>query len=123
MSSAYAGPGKYIQRAGEISRLSQHVAPLGRNVLVLIDPFLFERFSSSLQRDLEGAKLSVHLEKLGGECTLAEIARVAAIARGKESQILVGVGGGKTADTIKIAVFEANARTVIVPTIASTDAV
>ena len=122
MSRAYAGPGKYIQRAGEISRLSQHLAPLGSNVLVVIDAFLFDRLAASLQRDLIGAGLKVHFDKFGGECTLAEIARVTEVARREESQILVGVGGGKTADIVKIAAFEANARTVIVPTIASTDA-
>ncbi|MBN3767848.1 glycerol dehydrogenase [Burkholderia sp. Ac-20365] len=122
MTRAYAGPGKYIQRAGEISRLSQHLGSLGHNVLVVIDAFLFDRLKGALKSDLEGAGLSVHLEKFGGECTLAEIARVTEVARRQDSRILVGVGGGKTADTVKIAAFEVDARTVIVPTIASTDA-
>jgi hypothetical protein len=42
----------------------------------------------------------VHLEEFGSECTLAEIACVTEIARRRESESLVGVGGGKTARSI-----------------------
>jgi glycerol dehydrogenase len=122
MASAYGGPGKYIQRAGEMSRLADHLLPLGRKVLVLIDSFLYDRLTGSLKRDLEAAGLSARVEKFAGECSQAEIERVIEVARREGSEILVGIGGGKTADTVKIAATTVNARIVIVPTIASTDA-
>ncbi|WAA66074.1 glycerol dehydrogenase [Microbacterium oxydans] len=122
MSRAYAGPGKYIQRRGEISRLSQHLAPLGTRALVLIDPFLLERLRDVISTDLTGAGIDARIEAFGGETTDAEIDRVTAIAREHGADTLVAVGGGKTADTVKIAAHAVGAWTVIVPTIASTDA-
>lgn len=122
MSRAFAGPGKYVQRPGEISRLSQHLAPLGGRALVLIDGLLFERLQPVIVADLEAAGINVCVERFGGECTDTEIDRVTAIARGHAADTLVGVGGGKTADTAKIVAHAVGAWTVIVPTIASTDA-
>jgi glycerol dehydrogenase len=122
MASAFGGPGKYIQRAGEISRLATHLAPLGRRVLVLIDGFLHDRLAPSIAQELEAAGLVASTSRFGGECCESEIARVTGIARRERSDIVVGVGGGKTADTVKLAATDVNARVVIVPTIASTDA-
>lgn len=122
MARAYGGPGKYIQRAGEISRLATHLAPLGRRALVLIDGFLHDRLAATLAQEIGAAGLGVQVVRFGGECTAAEIERVTALARTGGSDILVGVGGGKTADTTKLAAIGVNARIVIVPTIASTDA-
>jgi glycerol dehydrogenase len=122
MASAYGGPGKYIQRAGEISRLATHLAPLGRRVLVLIDSFLHDNLAASIRHELEVGGLIANTARFGGECCQAEIERVTGIARREECDILVGVGGGKTADTVKLAATSVNARVVIVPTIASTDA-
>lgn len=122
MASAYGGPGKYIQRAGEISRLATHLAPLGRRVLVVIDGFLHDTLAPSIRQDLEAAGLAASTVRFGGECCATEIERVTGLARREESDILVGVGGGKTADTVKLTATAVNARVVIVPTIASTDA-
>lgn len=122
MSRAYAGPGKYIQRAGEIGRLSQHLAPLGRRALVVIDPFLLERLGPTIAADLDGAGIDARIESFGGETTDAEVERITALAREQAADTLVGVGGGKTADVVKIAAHAVGAWTVVVPTIASTDA-
>jgi len=36
---SFGGPNKYIQKAGEIARLGEHVASLGANAFLLADPF------------------------------------------------------------------------------------
>ncbi len=43
MSRSFGSPGRYIQRRGEITRLGEHLAPLGRKPLILIDGFLFDK--------------------------------------------------------------------------------
>lgn len=121
MARAYGGPGKYIQRAGEIDRLGAHVAPLGRRALFLIDGALFEALKTRIAAGL-GPEIEARFERFGGECCTPEIARVSAAAKEMGCDVLVGVGGGKTADTAKIAAIDNGARIVIVPTIASTDA-
>ena len=122
MTRAYGGPGRYIQRPGALFGLPEHLRRLGSHVLLLIDPFFFGDFADPLRRELEEAGLSGCAVQFEGECTLAEIARVSEIARRERSDILVGVGGGKTADTAKAAAVAVDARIVIAPTIASTDA-
>ena len=121
MARAFGGPNKYIQRAGEIDRLAAYLAPLGRRALVLIDRVLFDALSERIAKSCADT-LDIRFERFGGECCTAEIERVRKIAIEHRADILVGVGGGKTADTAKIVAIDTNARIVIAPTIASTDA-
>ena len=120
MSRAYGGPGKYIQRRGEIGALGRHVAPLGARALVLVDGALFDRLQPVLAAGLDG--VAPHFEPFGGECTHAEIERVAAAIAARGAEVVVAVGGGKTIDTAKTAAIRTGARIAVVPTIASTDA-
>ena len=121
MARAFGGPNKYIQRAGEIDRLAAYLAPLGKRALVLIDRVLFDALSERIAKS-SGETLDIRFEQFGGECCTAEIERVRKIAVEHRADILVGVGGGKTADTAKIVAIDTGARIVIAPTIASTDA-
>ncbi|MBB5220283.1 glycerol dehydrogenase [Amaricoccus macauensis] len=122
MARAFAGPGKYIQRKGEIRALAQHVTPLGSRALVLVDPAVADSLQPALAAGLEG--VTVRFERFGGECTHAEIDRITAATAtpGSAAEVIVAVGGGKTIDTAKAAAIRTGARMVIVPTIASTDA-
>ena len=121
MSRSFGSPGRYIQRRGEIARLGEHLAPLGRKPLVLIDAFLFDRYAQMLGASLKDG-FDTRFEKFGGECSDREIARVTAIAVEHGADVVVGIGGGKTLDTAKMAAHRTNARMLAVPTIASTDA-
>ena len=121
MARAFGGPNKYIQRAGEIDKLAAYLTPLGRKALVLIDRALFDTLSARIAGSC-GDALDIRFERFGGECCTPEIERVRAIAVEHGAEILVGVGGGKTADTAKIVAIDTGARIVIAPTIASTDA-
>ncbi|WP_244631189.1 glycerol dehydrogenase [Aureimonas sp. ME7] len=119
---AYGGPGRYIQRAGEIERLPEHVRDFGGSVFVLVDRIVEERYGASIRRSFEAAGLPARMEVFGGECCTAEIDRVAALVAQGGADVVVGIGGGKTADTAKVAAIRNGARIAIVPTIASTDA-
>lgn len=121
MSRSFGSPSRYIQRRGEIARLSEHLASLGRKPLVLIDAFLFERYAQTLGASLKDS-FGARFEKFGGECSDREIARVTAIAAEHGADVVVGIGGGKTLDTAKMAAHQTHARMLAVPTIASTDA-
>ncbi len=117
MSRAYGGPGKYIQRRGELARIAGHLAPLGERFLMLADRVVFDRLSAAL-----APAPGLEIIAFGGECSAAEIARVVARIRETKAQVVIGAGGGKAIDTAKIAAVETGARIVVVPTIASTDA-
>ena len=119
---AFGGPGKYIQRAGELMRLSTHLRPLGRKAFVLVDGRVLDKLGSELAAALHQDDLVHIVERFGGECCSEEIARVGAAAAGFGAEMIVAIGGGKTADTAKAAACEIGARIVVAPTIASTDA-
>lgn len=119
---SFGGPNKYIQRAGELARLGEHVAGLGDKAFLLADPFVLDQYGSTLKQSMEKAGLAYQLERFNGECSEREIDRVTGLVKASGASIVVGIGGGKTADTAKMAAIATNARIVIVPTIASTDA-
>jgi glycerol dehydrogenase len=119
---SFGGPGKYIQRAGEMNRLAEHVRDLGRNAFLLVDGFVLDAMGKAIAQSLEGDGIAIQMERFGGECCAQEIDRVTILAKAASAEIVVGIGGGKTADTAKLAAIGNGARIVIVPTIASTDA-
>lgn len=117
MSRAFGGPGKYIQRRGEITRIGTHLNSLGKRFIMLADRAVYDRFNAILE-DVAGLKI-VAFE---GECSAAEIDRLVTLIRQSNADVVIGAGGGKAIDTAKIAAIETGARIVVVPTIASTDA-
>lgn len=121
MSRAFGGPGIYVQRQGEMARLGEHIAVLGKRPLILIDRVLHDRLRGVIEASLP-AELSAGFESFGGECSWAEIDRVCARAAAHEADVIVAVGGGKTIDTSKVTAIRHNARILVAPTIASTDA-
>jgi glycerol dehydrogenase len=119
---AYGGPGKYIQRPGEIDRLPAYLKSLGDKALLLVDGFVFDSMGDALRKSLTASGVPYRLERFHGECSSEEIARVEALVRSQSATVVAGIGGGKTADTAKAAACRTGARILIAPTIASTDA-
>ena len=113
-------PGKYIQGAGAIAELPALIGLLGKRGLILASPSAKDRVLP--QCGMDPGALDVGLCAFRGECSERELDRLAGvIARGRVD-VLVGMGGGKTIDTAKIAADRAGIPVVVVPTIASTDA-
>jgi len=113
-------PGKYIQGAGALAELPALVTRFGSHGLILASPTAYKDILP--RSGLEGNGHVVPAERFAGECCEKELARVAAIIREKHVDVVVGMGGGKTIDTAKIAADRAHIPVVVVPTIASTDA-
>src|SRR5512137_2150030 len=113
-------PGKYIQGAGALAELPSQVKRFGRQGLILASPTPYQEIIPQSGIDLDAHSLLV--ERFTGECCEKELSRLAAIIREKNVDVLVGMGGGKTIDTAKIAADRANIPVLVVPTIASTDA-
>lgn len=113
-------PGKYFQGVDAIEELPALVKLFGRKGMILASPSAHGRILPESNLDLNAHALSV--DRFGGECCEKELSRLAALIREKNSDVLVGMGGGKTIDTAKIAADRAKIPVIIVPTIASTDA-
>jgi len=118
MANIIIAPGKYVQGKGEIANLKKHVDALGKTPFVLVSPSGMERVAAPI-RAAFGAQ-ALHFETFRGECSKNEVTRLMGLMG--ESDVIVGVGGGKILDTAKAVGFYTRKPTVIVPTIASTDA-
>jgi len=113
-------PGKYIQGVGALRELPAMIKLFGKQGLILASPTAHKKILPLMNLDLNTNSVSV--ERFGGECCEKELSRLAEVISNKKVDVLVGMGGGKTIDTAKIAADRANIPVIIVPTIASTDA-
>ena len=113
-------PGKYIQGVGALDELPSLINLFGRQGLILASPTAYNKILPDRGIDLYGH--AVPVERFEGECCEKELARLSVIIQEKSVDVLVGMGGGKTIDTAKIAADRANIPVLVVPTIASTDA-
>jgi len=114
-------PGRYVQAQGALSELGDELAGLGNNALIVAGgtahKSIIPHYLPAWQQ-----QFAVTVEPFGGECSDAEIDRLAAVAQSRGCDVTVGIGGGKVIDTAKAVAHAAAARTAIAPTIASTDA-
>ncbi|UQZ90093.1 glycerol dehydrogenase [Deltaproteobacteria bacterium Smac51] len=117
-SRAFGGPFRYVQGPGELTNLAQHAADYGDRLFLLVDGFLMD----SIRARFNDESAAMTWEKFSGECTEAEVGRVAALASEAKAQVIVGVGGGKTLDAAKLAAANLSLPLIIAPTSASTDA-
>ena len=113
-----AFPGKYMQGENALHELPGLVSLLGKKALILASPTAKNKIL--IQYNMEG--YGIGIEEFRGECCEKELTRLSEMITLREIDILIGMGGGKTIDTAKIAADRADIPVIIVPTIASTDA-
>ncbi|MCX5973474.1 MAG: iron-containing alcohol dehydrogenase, partial [Coprothermobacterota bacterium] len=113
-------PGKYIQGVGAIGELPALIELLGTQGLILASPSVNDKVLPGC--DVDWNARAIPIELFHGECCENEVTRLSATIAVKQVDVLVGMGGGKTIDTAKIAADRLGIPVIIVPTIASTDA-
>jgi glycerol dehydrogenase len=74
------------------------------------------------EKSLGGAGITYAVHEFGGECSTAEIERVAGSARQSNARVVIGAGGGKVLDTARAAAAALELPVVNCPTTASSDA-
>jgi glycerol dehydrogenase len=121
-AQAIIGPRRYVQGRGMLRRIGDYLSPFGNQVMVLADATVWDLLGDTVQHSLSGAGIGLVYERFGGECSAAEIDRVAEAIRAAGVAAVAGLGGGKTLDTAKAAGSLAGVGWASVPTVASTDA-
>ncbi|MBF9000167.1 glycerol dehydrogenase [Vibrio nitrifigilis] len=122
MDNIIISPSKYIQGPNSIESLGKYIKPMGSNALVLADSFVTGLLGKQIDQSFSNAGLNMHMALFNGECSRPEIERLVALAKEKNIDVIVGVGGGKTLDTAKAVAFYNECPVSIMPTLASTDA-
>ncbi len=122
--AAFAGPERYVQGPGATAQLASELQRLGvqGRVLIVAGSHARVQLEPIWYATFPAAGLEPVVEAFGGECTHAEIERLAAIARQQSVAAVVGAGGGKAIDTARAAAADAGVSAVATPTLASNDA-
>lgn len=114
-------PGRYVQGYNALKYLGEESARFGSKALLLADPLVYEKILPELLPVFNG-KVSLQVEKFGGECSDEEIERLQVIGKTFGAEVVIGIGGGKTLDTAKAVAYFLKLPVIVAPTIASTDA-
>lgn len=119
MENIILSPTKYIQGANSLSNIAKYAK---KNAFIIADNFVMSLTENIIMESFKKENLTTTFEIFNGECSKNEINRLKEVLKEKKSEIVIGVGGGKTLDTAKALAYYSNLPVVIVPTIASTDA-
>ncbi len=115
-------PGKYIQGPGEINNLAAYCEPFGTNLFLIASDTIMKLLQKKIENAFKGTGKKIFFERFNRECSKNEIQRLKAIAEQNNADVILGVGGGKALDTAKAVAFYLKKQTIMIPTIASTDA-
>lgn len=121
-SRGFGAPGRYFQGPGLIQKLPQFSAQFGGFAYILSDPFFEKSLIPEITTLFLRQDFPLATSIFYGEVTDAEILRVKNDVASKQASVVIGLGGGKTIDTIKAVAHELRLPLIIVPTTASTDA-
>ncbi|OON38684.1 glycerol dehydrogenase [Izhakiella australiensis] len=114
-------PGRYLQGAGALARLGEEIAVFGQRALLIVDRGVWDNWQQPLRAACKNLA-AVQLERHGGDCTEQEINRLRQAAVDYQADVVVGLGGGKALDTAKAVAWHQRCASIIVPTIAASDA-
>lgn len=117
MAQIIGSPTRYIQGKGELKNLCDYAKNFGESLFVLTSASGRKRVEPSINEGKGDTEITYDV--FNGECCMTEINRLIDLV---ESDVIVGVGGGKIHDTAKAVAYYMKKPVIIVPTIASTDA-
>lgn len=122
-TSVMIAPGRYVQGRGAMYELGDHLSAIGcKKALVVGGKTGLAVTKPGRDQSFEEKGIEQIEELFTGEVTYQEIERIKDLAIKNNCDAIIASGGGKTMDTVKAAADKANVATVILPTIASTDA-
>lgn len=117
----FCAPHLYVQGPGVTSRLGGLVAGLGSRAVLVVDAGVRLSMETALLASCQEVGLDAVILEVSGQVTRNAIDCAAARVEPGESDVVVGVGGGKALDLAKGIAATLGTPMVTVPTIASND--
>lgn len=122
MEKVFGAPQRYIQGAGVVGGFAEHIGYLGNRFFLFGDEVVLTLVRAKITAGLILKQKTFFFESFIGESSRKEINRLSERCKALGCDAVVGIGGGKAADTAKAIGFHLRIPIVILPTIASTDA-
>jgi glycerol dehydrogenase len=123
MLKMFISPARYVQGAGAVKEIGKHLLVLEcKKAMVVADPIGIKAVGEDFKNSLTKSGIFFSVEEFRIECCQNEISRIALNAVSFDSDVVIGVGGGKTIDVAKAVANKIKNKLVVVPTIAATDA-
>ncbi|MFW5956705.1 MAG: glycerol dehydrogenase [Halorhabdus sp.] len=122
MAHIFGSPESYVQGRGVAGDIGSHTESLGDQALLLADEVVLGLLEADVTESLQASGIEVTTVEFNGECSANEIERIGSLAGDADADFIVGAGGGKALDTAKAVGEDLAIATVVMPTIASTDA-
>ena len=120
MTDIFLAPRRYIQREGILEEAGKFVENFGKRPLVLGDELVFSIIRPVLEVRFAQAGLASSFVLFGGECSQGEVKRLEEIALGRNTDLVIGTGGGKALDTSRLLAERLKVPLIAVPTSAAT---
>ena len=114
-------PSRYVQGENAILELKNHVETLGKSFLIVADSFVMNMMKETIEKCFENSEKNIFFELFNGQSTKKEIERLQDVIKSNNCDAIIGIGGGKTFDTVKAVGYFEEIPVVIIPTIAATD--
>jgi len=115
-------PGRYVQGAGALAEIGEHVGHLGKKAFVTGGKTALFQTREAIEHSFAEKGVGIVFETFRGECCDPEIDRLKEVATSSGCDVVVAVGGGKVIDAGKAVAALMSIPVAIVPTIAATDA-
>ena len=122
MLKVFCAPSRYVQGPEATDGLGEQMHTMGLEgpAYILASGRTTQNLSARWQRSLAAAGITFEIGDFGGECCDPEIDKH--VARARDAQVVIGVGGGKALDTARAVAGQLATAVVNCPTLASTDA-
>ena len=115
-------PGRYVQDKNVVYKMKDHVSMLGDSFYIIGSRTGMKVTQPRIEKSFEATDTKLVFETFNGESSRKEIDRIRNLVRENKSNVIVGVGGGKTIDTAKAVAHYEKLPIVIIPTVSATDA-
>lgn len=101
MRKALICPTKYVQGEDELLNLGYFVQTYGKSALLIAHPDDVKRVKAQLDETEKNFNITFVESGFGGQCSRQEVARLQELAKEKNCDCTIGLGGGKAIDTAK----------------------
>lgn len=122
MVKIFASPSRYIQGKNVFLHADEYLADLGKKPILISDDNVWNIVGNKVFDVLKSKDFDVEHVTFGGEASDEEVKRISDEGKKHGADLVIGVGGGKTADTTKKIGDSLGINVAVLPTTASTDA-